>query len=165
MISGVVRPAGPADDGFLREMLYEAVWPSMPRPIPQELDRRPDLVLTLPDWSRDGDTAVVIELDHEPVGAAWYRLFTQADRTWGYVDDETPELGIALVPAYRGHGFGSVVLDALIAEARGQHRPALSVGTNARKKPAAIRLLRRTGFVEHAADGDRVIMLLRLGDD
>jgi [ribosomal protein S18]-alanine N-acetyltransferase len=60
------------------------------------------------------------------------------------VDEETPELAIAVVPSKRGHGIGDELLQALLAKARegGYQRLSLSVepGNPARK------LYERHGF-------------------
>ena len=63
---------------------------------------------------------------------------------YGFVDDETPELAIAVVPSKRGHGIGDELLQELIAKAKagGYGRLSLSVepGNPARK------LYERHGF-------------------
>jgi ribosomal protein S18 acetylase RimI-like enzyme len=87
----------------------------------------------------------VIALDEGfPVGAAWYRLFKQSAPGYGFVDEQTPELAIAVVPSKRGHGIGDELLQELIAKAReaGYARLSLSVepGNPARK------LYERHGF-------------------
>ena len=69
-------------------------------------------------WGRPGDTAVIALENGFPVGAAWYRLFTAAEPGYGFVDERTPELAIAVVPSKRGHGIGDQLLDALLARAR-----------------------------------------------
>jgi ribosomal protein S18 acetylase RimI-like enzyme len=79
-----------------------------------------------------------------PVGAAWYRVFTLEERGYGFVDERTPELAIAVVPSKRGHGVGDELLQELIVKARdaGYERLSLSVepGNPARK------LYERHGF-------------------
>jgi ribosomal protein S18 acetylase RimI-like enzyme len=160
-----IREAGPGDSAFLREVLYEAVWPNEPRPPRKTLVDRPDLLNTLPDWTRRGDAALIAEQDRE-VGAAWYRLFKQDDHAWGFVDVETPELGIALVPAFRGRGIGTALLDALAEHACRQGFPALSLCTNRTTKGHALRFFEGVGFVEVGdvpeTDGEGVVMRLLL---
>jgi ribosomal protein S18 acetylase RimI-like enzyme len=67
--------------------------------------------------------------DAWPVGAAWYRLFTHDDPGYGFVDEETPELSIAVVPSKRARGYGGQMLQALMERARedGFERLSLSV--------------------------------------
>ena len=47
----------------------------------------------------------------------------------GYVDDETPQLGIALEPGHRGRGFGRRLMLAALdaARAHGYRRVSLTV--------------------------------------
>ena len=95
-------------------------------------------------WGRPGDTAVIALENGFPVGATWFRVFSEDDPGYGFVDAETPELAIAVVPSKRGHGIGDELLSALIDKARagGYRRLSLSVepGNPARK------LYERHGF-------------------
>ncbi len=67
--------------------------------------------------------------DGFPVGAAWYRLFKENEPGYGFVDEQTPELAIAVVPSRRGRGLGKEMLEALIERAKsdGFERLSLSV--------------------------------------
>jgi GNAT superfamily N-acetyltransferase len=78
-------------------------------------------------WGRRGDTAVVALEEGFPVGAAWFRLFARDEPGFGFVDEQTPEVAIAVVPSRRGRGIGSELLDALIDVAREQSFGALSL--------------------------------------
>jgi predicted N-acetyltransferase YhbS len=57
-------------------------------------------------------------------------LFTAAEPGFGFVDEETPEVTIAVVPSRRGKGAGKELLHALLDRARseGYHTVSLSAG-------------------------------------
>src|SRR5687768_16008067 len=133
----VVRRGGAQDLRFLRDMLHHAYY--WRERVPGSLVSR-----YVRGWGRLGDTAVIALEGGFPVGAAWYRVFTGEEPGYGFVDDQTPELAIAVVPSKRGHGIGDHLLKALIEKARagGYRRLSLSVepGNPARK------LYERHGF-------------------
>ena len=118
----VLRRAGPQDTRFLRDMLRHALY--WRERVPGSRTSR-----YVKAWGRPGDTAVVALEDGFAVGASWYRLFTAAEPGYGFVDEETPELAIAVVPSKRGHGIGEQLLNALIERAReaGHEKLSLSV--------------------------------------
>lgn len=124
-----IRPAGPDDVEFLRKMLYEAAaWnPDWPRERMIAALADPILERYHRDWGRPGDGGVIAELDGEPVGAAWYRLFTAEEPGLGFVDEKTPELGIAVAPLHRRRGIGETLLRALMVQAREDGFQALSL--------------------------------------
>jgi GNAT superfamily N-acetyltransferase len=103
-------------------------------------------------WGRAGDGGFVAEEDGRVVGLVWWRLFRSDDAGYGFVDEQTPELGIALWPGERGRGIGRLLLRAATA----QHpRLSLSVedGNGARA------LYESEGFVAVGRSGDGTIML------
>ncbi len=144
----VLRRGGAQDVRFLRDMLHHAYYWK---------ERAPDagpgpVALYVKAWGRPGDTAVIAIEGGFPVGAAWYRVFGAEEPGYGFVDERTPELAIAVVPSKRGHGIGDELLKALIEKARagGYARLSLSVepGNPARK------LYERHGFaVVERTDG------------
>lgn len=157
-----IRPATIADADFLKKMLYEAAtWnPDWPREQVIEALADPLLERFHRDWGRAGDTGVIAELDGVPVGAAWFRLFSAAEPGHGFVDEQTPELGIAVEPLHRRKGIGETLLRALISEARQQgfHALSLSVAPHNRSRM----MYERTGFEKVGEEGDSWTMLLRL---
>lgn len=136
-----IRRMTPGDLPFLRRMLLAAAfW----RPVPASRLRRVRrriLVRVLPillrrylalyhaGWGREGDTGFIAEEVGHPVGAVWYRFFTDASHGDGYVDEGTPELAIAVVGRHRGRGIGRGLLERIAEQARVDNleRIALSV--------------------------------------
>jgi len=144
----VIRPGGPQDVPFLRDMLRHAYYWRVDRvsetgepPVRRYVER----------WGRPGDTALIAIQDFQKVGAAWYRLFTDANAGYGFVDEATPELSIAIVPSRRGSGLGSELLDALLDRARADGYAAISLSVE--EGSPAVGLYERHGF-ERVGDDD-----------
>ncbi len=155
----VIHSATSGDEPFLWQMLYQAVYvpPGQPPP-PPDVVRRPELSRYVTDWGEPDDLGVVAESDGQPVGAAWLRCLRGERRGYGYVDDRTPELTIAVLPEYRGRSIGGQLLTRLLAEA--SHRfPAVSLSVIS-GNPAR-RLYERHGFTVHADNGGSLTMIHR----
>jgi ribosomal protein S18 acetylase RimI-like enzyme len=154
----LLRRGGAQDVRFLRDMLHHAYY--WRERVPGSLASR-----YLRGWGRPGDTAVIALENGFPVGAAWYRVFREAEPGYGFVDEQTPELAIAVVPSQRGHGVGDELLQALLQKARagGYDRLSLSVepGNPARK------LYERHGFqvVDEGADAWTMVAELASSPD
>jgi len=102
---------------------FPAFWrPDRPIGDVQSAMARPELAHYVAGWPRPGDLGVVAE-DGPPVGAAWLRLLSEQDPGYGFVDAETPELGVGVVPMHRGRGIGSLLLETLMKAAREQRYP------------------------------------------
>ena len=93
-----------------------------------------------------GDRGVVAveTASQQKIGAAWLRLLTDDKNAVSYVDDHTPELAIALHPAWTGKGIGTAMLTHLIKDACTQY-PAIVLTVRA-DNPAQ-HLYERFGFV------------------
>jgi ribosomal protein S18 acetylase RimI-like enzyme len=113
-------------------------------------ERQPDagpgpVQLYVKAWGREGDTAVIALVDGFPVGAAWFRIFKADAPGYGFVDAQTPELAIAVVPNARGKGVGAALLDALVARARDGGYEGISLSVD-RHNSGAIALYEQHGF-------------------
>jgi GNAT superfamily N-acetyltransferase len=131
----VIRQAGPQDVRFLRDMLKHAYhW---------RLNADPDLPVAryVNNWGRPGDAGLVA-WEAGPVGAAWYRLFPATAPGFGFVDEETPELTIAVVPSRRGSGLGGELLSGLLGLAREEGHKAISLSA----ERGMTKLYERYGF-------------------
>ena len=161
-MSHSIRRLSPSDQQFLWEMLYQSlhVREGSP-PFPREVINRPEIAKYVRAWGRAGDMGLVaVEVGSgEPVGAAWLRLLKGVERGYGYVDDETPELGMAVLPGCRGRGVGSDLLSRLLESAGAVYRSAcLSVSAD----NPAVRLYVRAGFEVVRECGDSLTMVKRL---
>jgi ribosomal protein S18 acetylase RimI-like enzyme len=140
-----IRLASPSDQPFLWEMLYQSLFVEGQEPFPRDVLERPNIARYVKDWGRDGDMGFVAEdeRDRRPIGAVWIRLSSREDQGFAYLDEKTPELGIALLPEYRGRGIGTALLEHLLGAAKDLY-PAVSLSV-APTNPA-IRLYERAGF-------------------
>ena len=141
-----LRETAAEDFTFLATMLGEAaVWrPEKPTPTADEALADPRYAMYLVGWPRPGDYGLVAEQDG-PVGAAWYRTFTEASHGHGFVAEDVPELAIAVVASRRHEGIGRRLLGELIEASVAQGYAAISLSV-AEENPAR-RLYESCGFV------------------
>jgi GNAT superfamily N-acetyltransferase len=117
----MLRPVERRDIRFLRDMLRHAYYWRL------EEDRERPVYRYVQNWGRPGDAGVLALDGAHPAGAAWYRLFTERQPGFGFVDERTPELTLAVVPARRGRGTGREMLTALLDRARVDGYDAISL--------------------------------------
>src|SRR4051794_3235594 len=93
-----IREGTTLDLPLLELMLYEAFfWSSeLERPTLVEMRARPEFYTLLAAWGRIGDLALLADVGGAGAGAAWFRLWTPAVHSYGFVDQQTPELGLAV---------------------------------------------------------------------
>jgi GNAT superfamily N-acetyltransferase len=148
----VLRPVSRQDVRFLRDMLRHAYhW---------RLAQDPELPVYryVQNWGRRGDAGVIAFEGRNVYGAAWYRLFSGAEPGFGFVDEATPELTIAVVPGRRGHGTGAELLQALLERARRDGFTQISLSA----EQGQTGLYERHGFRPAKSDDGTVTMLAAL---
>ena len=147
-----IRPATKDDVEFLKEMVYEAArWnPDWPREPIEEVLGEPVIRRYHEGWGRDGDGGVLAELEGVPVGAAWYRVFSADEPGYGFVDEKTPELSIAVVPLHRRKGIGEAILRACMVQAREEGFQSLSLSVAPHNRSRM--MYQRAGFEKVAED-------------
>ena len=153
----MIRPGSRHDARFLRDMLHHAYYWREHVPMDPGEGSVARYVMS---WGRPGDAAVIAYSDSGNVGAAWYRLFKEGEPGYGFVNEQTPELTIAVVPSCRGKGYGDELLTSLLAQAKraGFAQISLSVEPD----NPALRLYERHGFKKVGESGGSWTMLARL---
>ena len=143
-------------------MLGEAaVWrPEKPTPTADEVMADPRYAMYLAGWPRQGDFGLVAEQDG-PVGAAWYRTYTEASHGYGFVAEDVPELSIAVVASRRHEGIGRRLLVGLIDASVAQGYSAMSLSV--REANPARGLYESAGFVLIEKDGTSWTMVRHKG--
>jgi ribosomal protein S18 acetylase RimI-like enzyme len=154
--STAIRRGSPQDVQFLRDMLRHAYYWRWADP---ELADLP-ISRYVEGWGRQGDRSLVVVEGFQPVGAAWYRLFTANEPGYGFVDEQTPELTIAVVPSRRGRGLGDQLLTRLFAQAREDGFAAVSLSVE--PDNPALALYERHGFRKVGDRGGASVMLAEL---
>jgi ribosomal protein S18 acetylase RimI-like enzyme len=157
-----IRPVRDDDVAFLKKMLYEAArWnPDWPREPIEEVLADPVLVRYHREWGRTGDGGVVAEIEGEPVGAAWYRVFPTDAPGYGFVDEKIPEVSIAVVPMHRRKGIGEALLRSCMVQAREEGFQALSLSVAVHNRSRM--MYQRAGFEKVGGEGDSWTMVANL---
>jgi GNAT superfamily N-acetyltransferase len=149
----VIRNGSFADVPFMRSMLAHAyAWRV------NALDADIPLTRYVDNWGRAGDLSLVAHETGNRVGAAWFRLFTAGEPGYGFVDEQTPELSISVVPSRRRHGVGQELLDALLGKAKAVGHSAVSLSVE--KDSPAVAFYERNGF-EPAGESDGGLVMKR----
>jgi ribosomal protein S18 acetylase RimI-like enzyme len=150
----MIRHAGAQDLPFLRDMLRHAYYARWGTEADVPLERY------VAGWGRRGDNALVAIDQFQPVGAAWYRLFAEDEPGYGFVDEETPELTIAVVPSRRGKGLGVQLLESLLEQARSEGYGQMSLSVE--PDNPALRLYEHHGFAGVGERGGALVMKAEL---
>ena len=140
------RPLDPSDQAALWELLHVALWDPPPAPMrPKEVLDLPQVRIYAEGWGRAGDVGVAGELADVvgPVGACWMRL-VPGGQGLAYVDERTPQLGIAVRLGFQHRGYGRSLMQAALGAAReaGYRQVSLTV----HPQNPAVSLYARCGF-------------------
>jgi len=149
---------GTIDDlPFLEDMLYEAVYwnPEIERKPREEIFAVADIAKILADWgNRNGDFSLIaVDSDNNKAGAAWYRFWNEQNKSYGFVDAETPEIGLSVIKEMRGKGIGTELIKRTIehVKAAGVKKLSLSVEENNPAKNLYSKLgFKKTAVIENS---------------
>ena len=156
-----IRPLTPDDEPFLWDVLYHAIYIPLGEDAPaHEIVKEPELARYVADWmAHSDDLGFAAEENGGLIGAAWLRRWQSSERGFGFVDEETPELSMALLPQYRGRGVGTRLLRHLLSAAA-QRYDAVSLSVS--ESNPARRLYEREGFLAVSEpEGGSITMVKR----
>ena len=158
----LLRTAGSDDIEFLWVVLHEAAFwrPDAERLPLEEVRLAPELARYVEGFGRRGDWGVIAQEARQPLGAAWWRHFPSAAPGYGFVDEATPELTLAVLADHRGRGIGTALLAALERAARRRGLAGLSLSVE-RDNPA-LALYERHGFQRAGGLGGSLTMIRHL---
>ncbi|REK19424.1 MAG: GNAT family N-acetyltransferase [Planctomycetota bacterium] len=153
-----IRRLTQADEPLLWEAVYHAIYvPQGQSPPPKTIIDDPNVARYVNDWGRSGDMGFAAETTvGRPLGACWLRCWNARDRGYGYVDDQTAELSLAVWPGHRAQGIGTRLIRAALEEAEQQY-PAVSLSVTSINP--AVRLYDRMGFERLGEQGGTLLML------
>jgi ribosomal protein S18 acetylase RimI-like enzyme len=138
------RPLVAADQAALWHWLHVALWDPPPAGLrPVEVLQSPHVRIYAEDWGRSSDVGVVAQVDGVDAGACWMRLLPEGVGL-AYVDEHTPQLGIALEPAFQHKGYGAPMMMAALDAARRAGYAQVSLTVH--PENPAISLYERCGF-------------------
>ena len=141
----------------LEDFLYEAIFipEGVPAP-PREIVNRPELQVYVSGFGKkEGDLALVAEVDGKIIGSVWVRIMND----YGHIDDETPSFAISLYKEYRNNGIGTALMKAMLNELKkaGYKQASLAV----QKENYAVKMYKNVGFTTVDENNEEYIMLYK----
>ncbi|MFZ1750044.1 MAG: GNAT family N-acetyltransferase [Saprospiraceae bacterium] len=153
----IIRDIKPIEYSFLKEMLYQAVFVADKKIVlPREIIEQPALRKYIQDFGKTGDFCLVAELYGKLIGAIWIRFI----KGFGFVDNETPELSMAVLNEYRGKGIGKQLLTAMIDRLKDNRLKRISLSVD--RENYAYGFYKKYGFVDFIAAEKSIIMTKEL---
>ncbi len=157
----IIREISESEIYFLDDMLYQAIFiPEGIRKLPREIIYNPELHHYIKDFGRSDDYCLVAESDGVLIGAIWSRIFSPYAKSYGWVDENTPEISMAVDEKYRNNGVGAKLLEAMIEKLKeiGYEKVSLSVDT----VNFAYSLYKKFGFVDYELTDKSSVMIKKL---
>lgn len=147
------------EQSFLKEMLYEAIFVEEGKPrLPRSIIDDPSISKYINEFgSKTGDIGIVAVHENTSIGVIWGRLFSKEEQGYGYVDSNTPEIGMSIQPNYRGNGIGTELLKRIEEAYSSLNIKALSLSVD--KLNSAKRLYERAGYMPYSESETSVVML------
>lgn len=156
-----IRKILSAEYPLLEDIMYEAIYhPDPQNPYPKDVIYYPQVRVYWDNWGNGKDDHCLLALiANKPIGAVWIRTFQGKIKGCGYIDEQTPEIAIALFKEYRNQGIGTELMQQMILLMKEERFKQVSLSIT--KGNPAIRLYERLGFKVIDENEEDYIMLLR----
>ena len=152
-----IREIKPTEYSFLNEMLYQAIFVADKKIVlPREIIEQPDLRKYIQDFGKTGDFCLVAEQNEKLIGAIWIRFIDG----YGFVDNETPELSMAVLNGHRDIGIGEQLLTTMIDRLKDKRLRRISLSVD--RENFAYEFYKKHGFVDYLVSEKSIIMTKEL---
>ncbi len=115
-----IREVEAGDQPILSDLLYEALWdpPTSPRR-PKSVLSNPHIAAYVQDWGSNATGLGFLAISHEGsiAGGILSRLLLPPLQGGAFYDAATPQLGIAVSPAFQKQGLGTSLFTRYLAAA------------------------------------------------
>ncbi|MEM8895415.1 MAG: GNAT family N-acetyltransferase [Bacteroidota bacterium] len=154
-----IRPLAATEAGRLQTFQYLSLHvPEGHPPFDKTITDSPSIRKYFAHWGREGDIAFVAETaDQQIVGAIWSRLHITEYPGYAFIDEDTPEFSLAVLPEHRKQGIGTKLLQRYLEEIKYQGFRKVSLSVDA-TNPAS-RLYERLGFRVVSKTGNPTMLL------
>ncbi|MEX3748137.1 N-acetyltransferase family protein [Lysinibacillus xylanilyticus] len=142
-------------------MLYESIHIPENKPLKEVLLNSPDIRKYHEGWGRKGDEVLIaFNTENQTVGAVWYRLFDDHNKGYGYIDGNTPEIGMAVSKEVRGRGVGTILMHEIIQQAMDEGYNTISLSVDL-ENDTAINMYQKLGFKDYEVVGASKTMIYK----
>lgn len=137
------------ENSFLEEMLYEALFVAKgEKKFPKSILQNPDINKYIKSWGQQkDDISIVAVFDDNLVGAIWGRKFQSENKGYGYINENTPEISMAVKKECRNCGIGTELLEQIEIEYAKIGVKQLSLSVN-KLNPATL-FYKKAGYKLH----------------
>lgn len=124
-----LTPAADSDRSYLERLFFLTdVWGDEHKPVSDSFAS--DIVTYIDNWSPAQGGFIARAEDRVLAGGVWMRHGTPESRGTGFIAPEIPELAIAIEQRYSGHGLGTLLIEAVVEQARSLGAPAISLAVD-----------------------------------
>jgi len=146
---------------FFLDMLYESIHIPENKPLKEVLLNSPDIRKYHEGWGRKGDKVLIaFNTENQTVDAVWYRLFDDHNKGYGYIDGNTPEIGMAVSKEVRGRGVGTILMHEIIQQAMDEGYNTISLSVDL-ENDTAINMYQKLGFKDYEVVGTSKTMIYK----